>query len=46
MVGGYWGRHGLFVYLNRLRAGNGDSKSGASCRWERHGGEVRTCGLG
>ena len=43
MVAGYRGRH--FVDLNRLRAGNGDSKSGPSCWWERDSSKVRTCGL-
>jgi len=38
-------RDGLFFDLHRLRAGNGDSKCGAACRWERNGGEARTCGL-
>lgn len=46
MVGGCRGRHGLFFDLNWFRVGNGDSKSGASCWRERHGGKVRTCGLG
>ena len=46
MVGGCWGGHRMFFNLHRLRAGNGDSKSGASRWWERDSGEIRTRGLG
>ena len=39
-------RDGLSFDLNRLRAGDGDRKCWASCRWEGHGGEAWACGLG